>query len=193
MTSAPCRCSNHSSRTRQRGATLLVAMVMVLLVLMLAVVGMRVITLESRIAGNMLESQRLQEVAEGSLRAGERTILRFGLPLARCDGTPTPVNGGTPCFITEARADPLGLNTNYAVSALAPGFDKPSGYWYPRYIDTLCPKGASATAALEVATTGCSQYYEVNGQATLVVQASGAQACGPGALCLRSTVNLFIK
>lgn len=182
-----------SARARQRGAALLVAMVMVLLVLMLAVVGMRVITLESRIAANMLESQRLQETADGSLREGERAILRFGLPLAQCEGTNGPVNSGTPCYISEARADPIGLNTSFDVSAQALGFASPVGYWYPRYIDTVCDKGRGATAFLEVATTGCTAYYEVNSQATFAAQTAGAQTCGPDALCLRSTVNLFIQ
>ena len=74
--SAPSHFLFISPRKRQRGAALFVAMIMVLLVLVLAVVGMRTITLESRIAGNMLESQRLQETADGALREGERIIQR---------------------------------------------------------------------------------------------------------------------
>ena len=166
-------------------------MIMLMLMLMLAVVGMRTVTLDSRIAGNVLESQRLQETADGTLREGERVIQHYAISLAQCaEGATSPFPNGTPCFVSEARTDPLGLSTTFSTSAEATGFEKPYGYWYPRYISTLCPKGSSPTAALEAATTGCTEFYEVNSQATF---ADSAKSCGPDALCLRSAVNLFIK
>jgi type IV pilus assembly protein PilX len=167
-------------------------MIMLMLMLLLAVVGMRTVTLESRIAGNMLESQRLQETADGALREGERAIQKYGISLAQCTtGATSPFpETGKPCFTAEARIDPEGLNSAYSVSAKAVGFADPSGFWYPRYISTLCPKGSSATAALETANTGCTEFYELNAQATA---ATSAKDCGPDALCLRSAVNLFIK
>lgn len=178
-----------SSKARQRGAALFVAMIMLLLMLLLGVVGMRTVTLESRIAGNMLENQRLQETADGSLREGERVIQKYGISLAQCASDATsPLTAGKPCFTTEARTH--GLDSNYSISALASGFAKPWGYWYPRYVSTLCPKGSSATAALETANTGCTEFYELNAQAT---PTESAKDCGPDALCLRSTINLFIK
>lgn len=180
------------SKARQGGAALFVSMIMLLLMLMLAVVGMRTVTLESRIAGNVLESQRLQETADGALREGERVIQQYGISLAQCvAGATSPYAAGTPCFISEARTDPLGLNTTFAVSVKATGFEKPYAYWYPRYISTLCPKGSSATAALEAANTGCTEFYEVNSEATLA--SDSFKACGPDAVCLRSSINLFIK
>lgn len=180
------------SRARQGGAVLFVAMILLLLMLMMAVVGMRTVTLESRIAGNVLESQRLQETADGVLREGERAIQKNVVSLAQCaTGATSPFAADVPCFISEARTDPLGLASTYSISAKATGFAKPYGYWYPRYISTQCPKGSSSTAALEVANTGCTEFYEVNSQATLATD--GAKACGPDALCLRSAVNLFIK
>lgn len=180
-----------SPRSRQRGAALFVAMIMMLLVLVLAVVGMRTVTLESRIAGNMLESQRLQETADGALREGERAIQKYGLSLSKCaDGAASPYDGVKPCFVSEVRTDPLGLSTTFTSKVAATGFTGPYGYWYPRYISTVCPKGSSATSALEAATTGCTEFYELNAQAT---GESSVQACGPQAFCLRSTVNLFIK
>jgi len=167
-------------------------MVMMLLVLVLAVVGMRTVTLESRIAGNMLESQRLQETADGALREGERVIQKYGLSLFKCaDGSTSPYDGVKPCFVSEARTDSFGLDTTFTSKVAASGFtDRFHGYWYPRYISTVCPKGSSATSALEAATTGCTEFYELNAQATAE---SSVQACGPQAFCLRSTVNLFIK
>lgn len=184
--------SRATSKTRQGGAALFVAMIMLVLMLMLAVVGMRAVTLDSRIAGNVLESQRLQETADGTLREGERAIQFYGLSLAQCDaGATTPITAGTPCFISEARTDALSLDTSFSNSAKATGFEKPYGYWYPRYISTECPKGSSSTAALDAATTGCTEFYELNSQATLATD--GAKSCGPDALCMRSAINLFIK
>lgn len=181
--------SNRPSKARQRGAALFVAMIMLLLMLLMAVVGMRTITLESRIAGNMLESQRLQETADGSLRQGERVIQKYGLSLAQCPPeATTPLTAGKPCFTAEARN--YGLNSDFGNSAEVTGFSRTWGYWYPRYIATQCPKGSSATAALETANTGCMEFYELNAQATAT---QGVKECGPDALCLRSAINLFIK
>lgn len=186
-----------SSRARQRGAALMVSMIMVLLVLMLAVVGMRVITLESRIAANMLQSQRMRETADGALREAERTIFQYGMPLVQCASGTSPLTGTVPCFTSEAKADLIGLNTSWVSKVQAQGFTQPAGYWYPRYISTVCPKGSSATSALDLATTGCTEFYELNAQANFAVQSNGqpdgTRDCGTDALCLRSTVNLFIK
>lgn len=184
--------SRSNAKARQGGAALFVSMIMLLLMLMLAVVGMRAVTLESRIAGNVLESQRLQETADGSLREGERAIQKYGISLAQCVAdAESPFADLKPCFVSEARVDPIGLNSAFTVSAKATGFQSPYGYWYPRYISTLCPKGSSATAALETANTGCTEFYELNAQAT--ASDDGAMTCGPDALCLRSAINLFIK
>ncbi|KIQ35803.1 pilus assembly protein PilX [Variovorax paradoxus] len=189
--SAPRPFLTSSARARQRGAALFVAMIMMLLVLVLAVVGMRTITLESRIAGNMLQSQRLQETADGALRDGERAIQKYGLALSKCaDGATTPYDGVKPCFISEARTDALGLQTSFGSIASASGFTGPYASWYPRYISTVCPKGSSATSALDAATGGCMEFYELNAQAT---STDAVQNCGPLAFCLRSAINLFIK
>lgn len=201
MTATP-RPRPAAAPARQRGAALLVAMILLLLVLMLAVAGMRTITLEARIAANLLESQRLHEVADGTLREGERLIERHGLPLRPCAaGASSPVDRSQPtrpkpCYVAEARSDTDRLNTTFGesddLSAPAAGFANPYGHWYPRYIDTVCPKGMSATAALDAPATGCTDFYELNAQATLQDTAD-TPPCGPEALCLRSTVNLFIK
>lgn len=188
----PCSAFLHPRRA-QRGNALLVSMIMLLLVLLLAVVGMRVVTQEARIAANMVRNQRLYETADGTLREGERKLLAHAVALKPCNGAETPVaaDGGIPCFVSDVRADLIGLNTDFATTkAKASGFQQPDGYWYPRYITTACPKSGSATSALDVPATGCTDFYEMNAQATEKAQ---AQPCGADALCLRSSVNMFIK
>lgn len=167
-------CAVSAMPLRQRGNALLVSMIMLLLVLLLAVVGMRVVTMEARIAANMVENQRLYETADGSLREGERLLLAHAVALKPCNGADTPVaqGSGIPCFVSDARADPIGLNTDFMTTkAKAAGFRQPDGYWYPRYITTACPKSGSATSALDVPATGCTDFYEINAQAT---EGSGA-------------------
>ncbi|MBB1649865.1 MULTISPECIES: PilX N-terminal domain-containing pilus assembly protein [Delftia] len=187
-----CKSCSRSSRADQRGNALLVSMVMLLLVLLLAVVGMRAVTMEARIAANMLESQRLYETADGTLREGERRLLVHAVALQPCGDAQTPVSStGIPCFVSDARSDSIALGTDFArTKAKAEGFDKPAGYWYPRYIAATCPKSQSATSALDLPDTGCTAFYEVNAQATEKAQ---AQPCGADALCLRSSINMFIK
>ena len=178
---------------RQRGNALLISMLMLLMVLLLAVAAMRSATLESRIATQRLESQRLNEAADGTLREGERLLTAHGVALKPCEANATtPVSTtGIPCFVSDVRVGTLGLGTDFTSNkAPASGFDAPHAYWYPRHITSTCPKSQSATSALDVATTGCTEFYEVNAQAT---QQEQAQSCGPDALCLRSSVNMFIK
>lgn len=57
--------------SRERGATLLVALVMLLILTVLAVSSMRGVVLESRITGNRAESLRLQSSADAALREAE--------------------------------------------------------------------------------------------------------------------------
>lgn len=57
--------------SQERGAALLVALIMLLILTVLAVSGMRGVVLESRITGNRAESLRLQAAADAALREGE--------------------------------------------------------------------------------------------------------------------------
>ncbi|EQM78349.1 PilX N-terminal domain-containing pilus assembly protein [Stutzerimonas stutzeri] len=57
--------------SKERGATLLVALVMLLIMTVLAVSSMRGVVLESRITGNRAENLRLQGAANAALREAE--------------------------------------------------------------------------------------------------------------------------
>lgn len=56
---------------QERGAALLVALIMLLILTVLAVSSMRGVVLESRITGNRAETLRLQAAADAALREGE--------------------------------------------------------------------------------------------------------------------------
>jgi type IV pilus assembly protein PilX len=61
--------------SRQRGATLFIALIMLLLITLLAVNSMRGTTLEAKITGNLIEQKRATNAAEAALRVGERRLL----------------------------------------------------------------------------------------------------------------------
>lgn len=185
-----CMKKNHG--LKQRGVVLISALIMLLLTMVLAIAGMRAITLEARITANLLEQKRLEEVADGVLREGERKINLYGVALRQCvsGARIVPSGGGVPCFVSSAMTDGKGLNTFFAQSDKAEGFSDPYGYWYPRYINTVCPKGSGATSALGAAVSGCTDYYEINSQATME---NSHEECGEKALCLRSAVSQFIS
>lgn len=58
----------------QQGATLFVALIMLLIITVLALSGARETTLETRITGNLVEQQQLLNDAEAALREGERRL-----------------------------------------------------------------------------------------------------------------------
>ena len=191
----------------QRGAALLVSLVMLMLILILAVIGMRVVTLESRITGKSLLNQRMFEVADGTLREGERSLLYHATKMEECTGADIVPESGIPCYVSKVNAGDLGLNTTFGTAGAlfkkvdifksAENLPALVGYWYPRYIGTVCPKGESATSALNAAVVGCTEYHEINSQAARIYINDGAdpkpKPCGTDALCLRSTINMFIK
>lgn len=63
---------------RQQGVSLLIALIFLLVITVLAIANMREVSLESRITGNMIESKQLLNVADSTLRDGERRVVEFG-------------------------------------------------------------------------------------------------------------------
>lgn len=76
---------------RQRGASLLIAMVFLLILTVLAISNMREVVLEARITGNVSEQKKLLSTAESALRDGERraTVRGPQEPTSNCDGIST--------------------------------------------------------------------------------------------------------
>lgn len=71
---------NFSAHSHQRGSTLLVALVVLLIVTMLAISNMREATLESRMTGNLVEQKRLQNAADSGQREAERRFINTIFP-----------------------------------------------------------------------------------------------------------------
>ncbi len=168
----------HSFPAQQQGASLFIALIILLLVTLLAVTSMRGVVLEARITGNLLEQKRLSSAAESALRESEKRIANHPRPLDMC------LPGGTEIIcIKELAAD---YTVNFDSATAYSGFDgntelKRKAYWYIR--DT----GIISSTDPECFLTGknCTSYYEVNGQATT---ANAIANCGADALCIRSVV-----
>lgn len=63
------------SQSHQKGATLLVALIMLLIITILATSSMRGTTLQNRISGNTAEQKRVFNAAEAALREAEKRLL----------------------------------------------------------------------------------------------------------------------
>ncbi|HEY1029362.1 MAG TPA: PilX N-terminal domain-containing pilus assembly protein [Pseudomonas sp.] len=73
---------------RQQGVSLVIALIFLLVITVLAIANMREVSLESRITGNMIEQKQLLNVAEASVRDGERRTVQRGPqePSDNCEG-----------------------------------------------------------------------------------------------------------
>ncbi|OHC27685.1 MAG: hypothetical protein A2Y50_12190 [Pseudomonadales bacterium RIFCSPLOWO2_12_59_9] len=87
---------------QQQGASLFIALIILLVVTVLAMSSAREAALESRISGNYIEQQRLANSAEAGLRDAENTMRATSKPrepqtVPNCEST-------QPCFLSTAVA-----------------------------------------------------------------------------------------
>ena len=158
---------------QQSGAVLFIALIMLLVITVLAVSSMREVTLEARITGNYLEQKRLNSAAESALREGERKLADNGGPPESC-----AISETAPCVkevATEYDAD-YEDSTEYSSADLSR-----SARWYVRDTGVV----GSSDPQCFLTGKGCTNYYEVNGQAFKGDNDAGKE-CGPNAVCMRS-------
>lgn len=112
------------SRTQQ-GASLFIALIILLVVTLLALSSVREVTLESRITGNFIEQQKLANSAEAGLRDGEASVT---IPI-------TPLEPTTNCTTTSVGRPPACLlkllSSGYTYSLLFADAGKSRPY-YPK-------------------------------------------------------------
>ncbi|MBM7063101.1 pilus assembly protein PilX [Pseudomonas sp. UL073] len=127
-----------SSPQTQRGASLLIALVILLVVTVLALSSARETTLESRITGNLVEQQKLINAAESGLRDGELGMTARIRPLEPTDDCATASAGTVPapCLLKLA-------STGYSYAMLFSTAGKSRPY-YPK--DATTPETNFAIA-----------------------------------------------
>lgn len=171
---------------RQRGASLLIALILLLLLTLLALTSLRGVTLESRVMGNIKQQRNLQSAAETALRAGEGALGRavaapdlassctttFCVPYQLRNNAYLNVAGtalGSQAIGTRSvplgymtplfrNGDPSATLDGYSILSNASATETPNARWYLVDLGPL-DNGSENNCAL----TGCgTRYYEVN-------------------------------
>lgn len=95
------------ARVRQRGAVLIVSLIMLLILTLLGFSAIQNTTLEERMAGSMRSAQVAFEAGESALRGGEKWIDEF-------NARPLPTGSGSSREVVWAKDSPGNYsNTNY--------------------------------------------------------------------------------
>lgn len=175
----------NSSYGRQRGASLFIALIMLLLITLLAVASVREAILESRITGTVTLEQRLANAAEAGLRDGEYSVtstLQPVEPTSNCtsgsEESPIP-----PCLLSDKPTYSFLFGSEGKSRAYGPkdATQAPAGTaidWYAMTAPDGSNEGASSNAMYgsnagfnggsNVIAGGGSTiiFYEVNSRAT---------------------------
>lgn len=92
-------------RRRERGAALIVSLVLLLVVTVLGVTAMRTSTLQERMAGNLRDNNLAFQAAEAALREGEAFLEQAALP---------PFTGANGLLLQQADAGQADFWSSYA-------------------------------------------------------------------------------
>lgn len=154
---------NDAAVRGQSGATLLVAIMMLLIITLLAISSMRGVSLESRITGNVRQQKSLTNAAEAGLRIGEENIV-----CATCKAVLLVKNVATTGSIdTTAR---FGAADASVVNSVVSSYDAKI-QWYVVDITSAMGIGVQGDCILRASGKGigCHHYYEINSCASTVL------------------------
>jgi type IV pilus assembly protein PilX len=159
---------NPAANRRQTGATLLVAIMMLLIITLLALSSMRGVSLESRITGNLKMQKTLFNAAEGGLRIGENSISKAAPPSASsaCNSTFCLRWSLSDLTVSTSKDTPARFTTSDGsnVTSIANNYDV-KVQWYVVDLGNLVGSSPGNCAAL-----GCGpHHYEVNACASTVL------------------------
>jgi type IV pilus assembly protein PilX len=161
----------------QNGATLLVALMMLLIITLLALSSMRGVSLESRITGNLRLQKTLTNAAEAGLRIGEESIKKWQCtPAAGNNNKPcmpipsTVVDGDYPLAFTAANLANINLVTTYQYNPVTG--NNVEIEWY--VIDLRFLDGQARNTCALLARDCGRHYYEITACASNVRCSSDA-------------------
>ncbi|HEY0288254.1 MAG TPA: PilX N-terminal domain-containing pilus assembly protein [Pseudomonas sp.] len=164
---------------RQNGATLLVAIMMLLIITLLAISSMRGVSLESRITGNLKQQKMLTNAAEAALRLGEVSISTKSAPIPQrpCTSTVCLPWSWSPLAPNPELAvtDNIDLPTRFDDAANVATDETSYEAKIQWYVVDLGKLGDSSMNGGALLATGV-RYYEVN-------------ACASTVLCTSDTVT----
>lgn len=172
-------------RVAQRGAVLVMTLIMLAVMTLLAVSSTRDSLMQTRVLAKGLDYQRLFNMAEASLREAERHIAKANAPLPPC-GEPPCLHGlATHNAVDFSQATPYHGLTDTPASAR----------WYIRQIQSVATQPDDARYG-EAAKVSGTYFYEVSSQAFYAEHARMdlSRICTGPAVCLRSVVaRTFIR
>lgn len=169
-----------ASQASQRGAALLVAIIMLLIITVLAISGAREAALESRIVGNFTEHQKLLTGAESGLRDGEVNLVKSIYPL---DPTADCSSGGDskPCLL-KLPSNTYTYSIDFSDTKMYRAYKPTDGtiknidtnvFWYGRPAPSGGQDGESENPEYGSMLTGTGVFrYEVNSSAQSTVSGS---------------------
>lgn len=152
----------------QRGATLIIALVFLLIITVLAMSSIRRATLEARITGNMIEQKRLFNTAESGLREPERRLILLASAPEQCpapsgDEEPTTdfcITAGLPTYTADFSESKAYMGTDGATQM------EHSTRWYGLNVDSGGIEGQTENPEYGNMMQGIGTfYYEINSQA----------------------------
>jgi type IV pilus assembly protein PilX len=176
---------------RQQGAVLLIALVMLVVITLLAVSGMREVTLESRITGNMLEQKRLSSSVESGLIRGEKTIKASARSPQMCTND-TPDDLCITAYLYTPTATDIYADFSSAFT-YDPLVDKNGALdrntrWYVRRLDAggLSGEAEDPEYGRAMGLHNSKHYFEINSQSS---KNANENDCLPDTTCIRSVVS----
>jgi type IV pilus assembly protein PilX len=168
--------SSFIAQKKQHGASLFIALIILLVLTLLALSSVREVTLESRITGNFIEQQKLANSAESGLRDGENSLTA---PLTPPDPTTSCaiVNNSTqpPCLLSLI-SNAYTYDLQFSTAGKFRPYHPPSGTeansntlinWYGMPAPSGGENGESENPEYGSMMGGTGTFrYEVNSQAT---------------------------
>ena len=164
----------HGIPGRQRGASLFIALIVLLVVTVLALSSAREVVLEARMTGNFIEQQRVGNSAESGLRDGERGVTSVITPLEaspECEPARPCLLTATPSFDTALFDNPDNFQAYSPADGTEPN-ENTTIQWYALPAPTGGETGATENPEYGnmLNQTGTFR-YEINSKAQTTFQA----------------------
>lgn len=180
---------NSPAMNGQRGATLILALIILLVISFLAISSMREVGLESKITGNVMEQKRLFSSAEAGLREGENRFTNTSKPPETCTGTLVASN---PCLKNQAQdyATDFTNTASYVYSGTGGNTTiARSTRWYVRAVNAGGINNEAEDPEYGNYAKGVGKYYyEINSQSWNPASGTAATTCTIDVVCLRSVI-----
>ncbi|WP_068829178.1 pilus assembly PilX family protein [Pseudomonas sp. BMS12] len=170
------------STNRQKGVSLVIALVFLLVITVLAIANLREVTLESRITGNLIENKQLLQVADAATRDGERRTVARGPqePTDNCSNIAT----GKLCLLNRLPDYQIDMTDSQVYSPSDGTTMHGTAQWYSQPAPSGEADGSTENPEYGNMALGIGVFrYEVNGMAS----SNGNQAA------VRTTVALNSK